>query len=302
MGWFWIALAATLLFAITNFIDKYLITKYFKGGNVGSILIFSGFTGFLIAPVLLIIKYNEVISSVNQSWMLMMSGIIYIVSLLPYLWALEIDDASSVIPLLQLIPVFAFILGIIFLKEFLSTNQLVGGIVIFVGSVILSLELGSKKISFKKGILIFMILTSLGIAIYSLLFKMGSIGINYWTASFWFYLGFGIGGVIFLFYKPYRNQFKNIFKSNAKTVIGLNFANESLNLGGVILINLAFILGPLALVWIVVGLQPLFVFLIGIILTLIVPKLIKEKISLRDMTHKIIGILIILAGTVIINL
>lgn len=302
MEWFWIALAAPLLWAITNFIDKLLITKYLEGGNVGTLTIFSGLIGFLVAPIILVLRFNKILLSFNQSLILVLSGLIYIVSLVPYLYSLEKEDTSLVIPLFQLVPVFAFVLGMIFLKEFLTINQIIGGIIILFGSVFLSLELGSKKFSIKKSILMLMIVSSLGVAIYSLLFKSVSVGIDYWVASFWFYLGFGIGGILFLFYRPYRVQFMKIFKANPKSVIGLNMANESINVIAVILINIAFILGPLSLVWIVVGFQPFFSVMIGIFLTLFFPKLIQENMSKSHLIHKTIAIIIILIGSVVINL
>lgn len=55
MNWFFIALFAPALWSITNHIDKYLITKYFRGGGTGSLLIFSALIGFAVLPFILVI-------------------------------------------------------------------------------------------------------------------------------------------------------------------------------------------------------------------------------------------------------
>src|SRR5680860_354219 len=43
MTWILISVAAPLLYAIANHTDKYLLERYFKGGEVGSFIIFSSF-------------------------------------------------------------------------------------------------------------------------------------------------------------------------------------------------------------------------------------------------------------------
>jgi bacterial/archaeal transporter family protein len=301
MYWFWIALAAPLIWAITNYVDKFLVSQYFKGGNAGALTIFSGLIGFLIAPVILLFKFEEIVNSAANYWLLVASGVLYILWIPPYLYALEKDDASLVIPLFQLVPVFAFVTGWIFLREMLTSHQFLGGSLIIAGAVLISLELSMKRIALKKRMLFLMGTASFVVALYSLFFKIGAKGIDYWAASFWFYLGFGLGGVLFLLYPPFRRQFLHTLQSNRAVVIPLNISNELLNIVGVILINFAFLLSPLALVWVVSGLQPVFVFLIGILLTLFFPKVIKENIARGHLVQKILAILVIFLGSVLVN-
>jgi EamA-like transporter family len=55
------------------------------------------------------------------------SGILYMGAMLFYLQALQSEEASVVAPFFQAAPLFAYLLGYIFLGEALSPRQLAGG-------------------------------------------------------------------------------------------------------------------------------------------------------------------------------
>ena len=54
MNWIFYSLIPAFLWAIVNHIDKYLIDKYCKGLNVGSLVIFSSLIGL---PVMLVMYF-----------------------------------------------------------------------------------------------------------------------------------------------------------------------------------------------------------------------------------------------------
>lgn len=62
----------------------------------------------------------------------------------------------------------------------------------------------------------------------------------------------------------------------------------------------ATLLAPITLVMTLNGYQPVFVFLLGILLTLFLPSLVKEKIKPIHLLHKGIAIGVILGGTILI--
>jgi len=145
MNWFLIALLPPIFWSITNHIDKYLLSKYFKGGAIGSVIIFSAAISLLLLPIIIII-HPAVLQTFNLSYLLIaLNGTFYLLATLPYFYALEKDDASLTVPLFQMIPVFSFVLGYIFLKETLNTTQIVGGLVILVSSIFISLNISDIK-------------------------------------------------------------------------------------------------------------------------------------------------------------
>lgn len=302
MEWFFIALFAPFFFAITCFIEKIMVERFTDEQGSGVLIVFSGLIGFLIALIIFLFKSTNLYLPLMSVILLFFAGLLYTFSLIPYFSSLENNDTSLVASLFQLIPLFSLFLGMIFLKEFLSFGKIIGGVIIILGAIILSLDFNLKGIHFNKKLLFLMFLSCFGFASYSLLFKVGSLNFDYWVSSFWFYIGVGFSGIISLIYRPYRVQFLHLFKSNFRAVFGLNVINETLGFFGTIILNFAFLLAPLALVWIVNGLQPVFIFIIGLFLTLFVPQLIKEKISKKDLIHKIIAISFLCFGAVLLNL
>jgi drug/metabolite transporter (DMT)-like permease len=303
MHWILIALIPPAIWAITNHIDKFLLGKYFKGGSVGALVLFSSLIGAFILPFILIFKPNVLNISVSNALVVVISGIVYIIAIIPYLYALFEDEASFVVPMFQLTPIFGFILGYFVLGESLTTLQILASLLIITGSISLSVELGSHKPKFKKKLIILMGMSSFFFALYSLLFKYVAIQEDYWITSFWTYIGFVISALfILIFVKSYRQEFKKVISTNRVPVIGLNSFNEIINILAVFVFNYAILLAPLALVWVIGGLQPLFVFIFGILLTVFLPHLGEESLQKKHLIQKMSAIAIIVIGTYIMNL
>lgn len=303
MSWFLIALLPPIFWSITNHFDKYLVSKYFKGGGVGALMIFSSIIGILLLPII-ILFHPEVVSTFNLKYLLIsLNGFIYLLAVLPYFYALQKDEASTAVPLFQLIPVYSFFLSYLILGETLSNHQIIGGIIIVSGAVLISLDLSvHKKIKFKKEVFLLMALSSLLYSLNFLMFKLFAVGTHFWVTSFWEYIGFGIFSVlILLFIKPYRREFFRVLKENKLSVLALNGINEVINIIAKVSFNIASLLAPVTLIWIVDGLQPFFIFIFGVILTLFFPKISQENLSKKVLFQKIIAILIMFIGTFIVN-
>jgi drug/metabolite transporter (DMT)-like permease len=148
-----------------------------------------------------------------------------------------------------------------------------------------------------------MTLSSLLYAINFIFFKFFAIDYNFYITSFWEYIGFAFFATILLiFIKKYRNEFINVLKVNSVKVISINGLNETISIFAKIIFNFASLMVPVTLVWIVNGSQPFFVFIYGVMLTLIFPKFAQENLSKKVLVQKIIAIVVMFIGGVIINL
>lgn len=147
-----------------------------------------------------------------------------------------------------------------------------------------------------------MFLSSFLVAVNGLIFKFFAINSDFWTTSFWEYIGFSVtaAGMI-IFVKSYRKQFQSVIKQNKFPVIGLNVSNEMINIVAKLCMNFATLLAPLALVWVVNGFQPFFVFLYGVILTIFFPKLGSENLAKKHFAHKIFAIAIMFVGVYLLQ-
>ena len=298
MNWFFIALIAPFLYAITNHIDKYLISKYIKEGKVGALIMFSALFGIFALPIILVINPMVLNISLWQIIILVVIGILVVFSILCYLYALELDEATFVVPFYQTIPIFGFILAYFILGEILTKIQILASLSILFGALILSFDIQNKKIRFKKKVVLLMIMASFFYAISDVLFKFIAIERGFWISTFWTLIGKIFIGIIFLiFVSSYRHQFIILFKKVKSKILTLNSINETATIIADSTLQYAILLAPVALVLMVNSFQPLFVFVIGIVLTLFFPHINKENTSKNILIQKFLGISIIILGS-----
>ena len=106
-----------------------------------------------------------------------------------------------------------------------------------------------------------------------------------------------LGILLFVLFKKFRNDFKTMVLKAKPNILSLNLLSEALYISGNLTNNFATMLAPVALVLVVGSLQPLFVFIGGLILTLFLPKFSKENISKNYLLQKVISILLIIIGS-----
>ena len=298
MNWFFIALIGPLLYAISNHTDKYLISKYIHDSKVGALIIFSALFGVFALPIILIINPLVLGISMGQGIILVVIGILVVLSILCYLYALQIDEATFVVPFYQMIPIFGFVLAYFILGETLTKTQILASLAILVGALILSFDIQDEKIHFKKKVVLLMTVASFFYAVSDVLFKFVAIERGFWISTFWTLVGKVLVGIIFLaFISSYRNEFFSLLKNAKGKILGLNSMNETLTIVADSATQFATLLAPVALVLMVNGFQPLFVFVIGLGLTLFFPHISKEKIQKRHLIQKIGAILVMLVGS-----
>lgn len=298
MNWFFLSISAPLLWAIVNHLDKLLLEKYFKRGGVPTLLIFSSIIGIVAAPFLFFLSPNVLDISFLNFAILLVNGIFAGIALWLYLLALSEDEASIVVVFYQLIPVFGYVLGYFLLGEILTQKQLIAMALIILGAAVISFEIDQEnKFKLRKKTAILMTLASLVYALDSVLFKLVAIKENFWTSLFWEYVALGFMGIVLLAVSSYRKDFVNMIKTNSIGIFSLNILNEIIYIGGNFLFAYSYLLAPVALVLLVNSYQPLLVLLIGIFLTIFLPKLGTENIQIKHITQKICAVIIVGIGT-----
>ncbi len=300
MHWYYLAFLSPLLWAMSNHIDKYALTKYLKGSDVKVLTIFGGIVSFFIALGILIFAHENIFAiKALDGFILFVNGVMLIIAFIPYYYAMERSDASVVVPLYQTIPIFSAIFGFFLLNETVSGMQFLAGALIIIGAVLISIDLDTYK--FRKDIVGLMLLSSFLIALHFLIFKAVAIHESFWRSVFWEYAGdIFISLFLLVFMKNIRSQFVMLFKENSLAVLFVNTFNEGVNLVAKLIANYATLLAPVFIVNLANGVQPLFVFLIGIILTIFSPSFGKEKISRSHIFQRSSAIIILLAGSMLL--
>jgi len=301
MNWFLLSFSSTVLWGSTNFIDKYLISKYFQKRGISVLLIFSSLIGLFLLPIIFLINRDVVNIPLHDIFILIASGVIYVFAIFPYLLALREEDTSLVVPTFQAIPVFSYFLALLFLNEKLVVWQIIASLLIIFGAIGMSVDFKAKKRFFRWKVFFLMIASSFLYSLNLFLFKFVERDSSFWTTSFWEYTGFAMAALCLLLITKYRKEFWQSFKTNGTKVLGINALYEIINIVGKIIFNFASLLAPLALVQVVNGAQPLVVLFMGVILTIFFPKIIKEDISWKMLSQKLIFIILILGGVYLLN-
>jgi len=299
MTWLLLALIGPFVYALTNHIDKILLEKYFKEGGVGTLILFSSLLSIFALPIIYFADTTVFDLGIVNILALAVVGVLNVLVLWFYLLALKDEEASITVVFYQLVPVIGAILGYFVLGEVLTRIQIIAMAIIILGTTIISFEIDAEnKFKLRGKTIALMLMAAFFWALESVIFKFVALEDNVWRSLFWEHLSLALIGVlIFVFIKSYREHFLTAIKNNSKKIISLNFLNEGLYMSGNIAFSFAYLLAPVGLVLLAESFQPIFVFAVGIFLTVFFPKLSAEKIQAKHIWQKIIAICITGIGT-----
>ncbi len=303
MSWLLIGLIPPILWAFANHIDKYLLSKAYHKSSVEVLMVYSTSFSIVVLPVTFYLARQEIFSNFNQIVVQLIGGVLITLSIYCYLIALNKDEASVVMPFALLVPVFSYIFSYFLLGEVLTLKQVISCLLIIGGSLILSLEFDEeRKIKIKHGVLLFMVLTTVLQAAQETLFKFETINNSFVVSIFWMYSGILLTGLFLIIVKPgLFTDFIRSVRLNGKIILGLNIGAETISAVAYMVRDYTTLLAPVAVVATLNGYQPVFVFVLGIIFTIFLPKFVSERIKTVHLLHKGIAIGIMLAGTILIS-
>jgi drug/metabolite transporter (DMT)-like permease len=299
--WLLYAFSGPLLWAISTHIDKFLVDKYFRNSDTAVLMVFTAFLGVFALPVIWLFEPKVLALPWLATGVMTVSGILYMAAMLFYLRAIQSEEASVVAPLFQANTLFTFALGLILLHEMPRWPQILGAATIVIGAIGLSLDRELHLGKFKPRLILLMCAATFVLALSSVVFKIFAIHDEFWSTTFWTFVGEGLFGVAILAMPRYRKQFVHLFRRNPGPVMGVNAANELINLGGGLGVRFASLLAPVALVSAISATSTFFVFLFGILLTVFFPRLGREDLSRRNLVQKAVGGALIMAGVVLIQ-
>ena len=304
MNWFFIALGAPFLWALTNIFDQYLVAKYSTGTRgSGGLVLFSSLIGIFIALGVFLFGFSVLDISLLDKFLLLLIGGIKIAWIILYLFTLEIEDISSVVPWFMTIPIFGYILGYLFLGETLSITQQLGSLVTLLGVFLISIDFSKGKKQVKWRPALYMLSACLLVSISGIIFKYVTAGGDFWVSSFWEYLGLGVVGVvIYIFVPKYRDEFMQMNRAGGVKIFTLNTVSEVFATVGDFLTNFALLLAPVAMVYLVGSFQPAIVLFLTLLTTKFFPSIVKENLERNILFPKILAIVIITIGSAILFL
>lgn len=302
MNWFFIALGAPFLWALTNISDQYLVAKYSTGKRgFGGLVLFSSLVGLIAAVVIGFSNSGLTSIPTLDKLILISAGGLTIAWVVLYFYALEIEEVSNVVPWFMTIPVFGYFFGYVFLHENLSSQQLLGSLVVLAGVFLVSVDFSGSKKKIKWLAATYMVCACLIASFLGIIFKFVTIRGDFWVSSFWEYVGLGLFGVlIYILVPKYRREFNTMNQQGGGIIFALNSTSEILTVAGNLLTNYAVLLTPVTMVYLVGSFQPAIVLCLTLLATKFFPKIVKENIQTRVLLPKVAATLIIILGSIIL--
>ncbi len=299
--WLAFALSGPILWAVSTHIDKFLVDKYFRHSDTAVLMVFTALLGVIALPIIWLFEPRVLALPWLATGVMTLSGVLYMGAMLFYLRAIQTEEASVVAPLFQANTLFTFALGALILHEMPGWPQLLGGALVILGALGLSLDKRMHLGNFKLRLVLLMLAATFVVALSSVVFKFFAVRDEFWSTTFWTFVGEGLFGGAILAVPKYRRQFIALFRKNPGAVIGINAANELINLGGGLGVRYASLLAPVALVSAISATSTFFVFLFSVLLTLFFPRLGREDLSARNVIQKAVGGALIMAGVALIE-
>ena len=296
MSWFYLALLAPLFYAFANLIDDNLVQNTTTGPYF--ITIVAGLGGLLPLLSLFFVHLDSI--SMGLSALAILTGFLTTWYYFFYFKALEVESPSVVIALFSLTPATLPFLAHFLLHEHLDTGQLVGLGVVLLASLGIAINKGDKfKLS--KAIVPAMIVVVL-VDVISLVSKYTYSHASFYPVYIAYSLGLGLGGVYFMLVVHHAK--KGAILSSLKEILRKYFVlfifSELFALSAEFVQNLAVDRGPVSLVRVIEGVQPMFVLLTAVALYPFWPKAFREAKE-GGVSRKLILMVIIIFGLFLIE-
>lgn len=298
--WLFFAFSGPVLWAISIHLDKYLVTRYFAQSSVAVLLVFTALLGLLLLPPIWLFRPDVVHLPPSSMALIGFSGLLYMTAIFFYLQALQSEEASVVAPFFQAAPLFGYLLGYFVLGEQLSAMQMSGGGLIVAGGALLSVGFGTRR-KFNARLVVLMLACAFALALTGLIFKFYAVRDEFWTATFWAFVGQAVFGAVLLAIAGYRRQFVALVRANPGPILAIGGANELINLAGILGARYALLFAPLSLVQAIGSTTSLFVFLIGAAMSAFYPAVGREDLSAGNLVRKAGSAILIVAGAILIN-
>jgi len=312
MTWISVTVSAYLLGAVAVLLDKFLLgSKRIASAQTYAFYIgIFGMGTLLLAPLgFLYPSMRLSVPSINQIWLSMVSGILYMAGIATLYAAIKRAEAGRVTPVVfSVVPIATYIIALVLKSEHLSGAQVCGVGLLIIGGLLISfdlpLTLGKKK--FFSGFYL-SCLSGVFFAVAYVLFKFVYAEQHFFNGFVWTRAGAFVGALGLLLVPAWRKAItKSLANSKRPTrkhvhTGGIFVANKIIGGSSSIMINYALSIGSVTLVNAMVSLQ--YVFLLGM-LWLVSKKyhhIFQEKLLFWDWAQKVTAIVIIGIGVYFVS-
>ncbi len=294
-SWLLFIFIAANLFSWLSILDKFFCEKQFK--NTYSLAFLVNLFGLAFIFILsFFIKFSFSLSLPFLA--ALASGPFYLLMWILWWKAIQSGEISRASAIFGTAPFFTALLAIVFLGEVLTQSRWLAIFLIVGGTIICSWERKTHKKINSAYVLV--ILAAMVAAVGNVLTKMAASEIEAMAIFALAVYGCIPFYLLFLIKKEVRAEVKKSLR-NKKLMSGL-FIRTLIWVVANGLFYLSMAGGPVSLVTAVNATGPVFVFIYSILLSLFLPRFIKEEINPQVLLTKTLAILSIVGGVILINL
>lgn len=307
MIWLVFVSIATLLDSTRIFIDNYVSDVYFKGRGAVSQKHFYGYAFIFCAIIFAFITGFDFNTDYLTNFLLFfLSGLLSSFAGIPYYRALELDDSTNIGIFTQLAPILYLVLGWLFLNETFSPLQLLSFFIVISAPLLIVITTRKRSRKIKIKAVFYALLYVLIAVIGNLLFvKENTTELNFLTEILFIFLGKGIGNLIIVYTRPkWRRRFYSILSSSHKKVLRPLAINTVIGFTKDIAYRLGLVMAPTVAIASAASdsAEPIVIFFLGILLTLIWPKFGREKLDRKTVIVHLIATILVVVGVILLQL
>lgn len=291
MLWPIVAILCAAVFAVTNILDKYTVTKLVKDPSLN---VLAQFLIVLFAVSIVIIHGLQSLSTINVALGLI-AGILDSAAIFLYFNAAKLDEISRVLPMWYLDTIFIAILALFFLNEVFSLSTYLGIVLMLIGVTLIGVK-KLKKPKFSKAMAL-MLLASIFTAVSAVITKYLLGYADYLSVLAYVLFGYALF-IAPLFYLNLKKVVQLVEK-NRRGLAMLLF-KEGLTTFGTLLYIFAASVGPVTLVNALTSTQPLFVLIFATGASVLYPTFLKEELKGSNLLLKFSAVILIIISAYLI--
>jgi drug/metabolite transporter (DMT)-like permease len=298
LSWVLPAIASPFIYAMVSIGDKWILSTLKL--RIESFNLFVGGTQLGISLVILLIlgipdASGEALAAALGG------GMIWGVALILLFMALRREQIGRVVPVSQTSPVFAAMLGVVFLGEHLEWWGWLAVLLVAAGAVIVSAEPHQLLSGGFRKVYLLVVLAAALIGIAQVLLKVSSDELSVWHNMS--LRGIGLFTTLAIpVLRPSVVRDFGSFVTTKKTAIPVLFIEGLGPILGNGFMLLALANGPVSLVSALLGTRPIFILLITLAFAPIAKKALAEEFTKADIITKSVSTAAVVGGVVIISL
>ena len=298
LSWLLPAIASPFVYALVSIGDKWILSSLKL--RIESFNLFVGVVQLLVAVILLLALGipNAPFEAIASAFA---GGLLWGISLILLFWTLRREQIGRVVPVSQTSPVFAAILGVVFLGEHLEWWGWLAVMLVVAGAVIVSAEPRQILSGGLSKIYIYVAFGAMLVGLTQVLLKHSSEDLSVWHNMS--IRGIGLFMTLALpVLRPSVVRDLGIVLSRRKTAVPLLVVEGIGPIFGNLFLLLALANGPVTLVSAVLGSRPVFILSITLIFAPLAKRALAEEFSRADVITKAASTAAVVGGVVIISL